>query len=116
MSIALGPFSRQTLGDNFVCLAVLIDLEEVSLICPHDVNELLSFSQSFLLDFVFYAFSHCMYLRLIFFSVTTGADRPSSPLSLQLWKPSDRQTKLRHSPLLSNLLWNLCYFSSSGFF
>lgn len=115
MSIALGPFSWQTLGDNFVCLTILIDLEEVSLIYPHDVNESLSFAQSFLLDFVFYAFSHCMYLRLIFFSVTTGSDR-SSPLSLQPWKPSDRQLKLQNFSLLSNLPWNLRYFSSSGFF
>ena len=91
MSIALGPFSWQMLGDNFVCLTILIDLEEVSLICLHYVNEFLSFAQSFLFDFVFYAFSHCMYLRLIFFSVATGSD--TSPLSLQPWKPSDRQTK-----------------------
>ena len=33
MSIALGPLSWQTIGDNFVCLTILIDLEEITVLC-----------------------------------------------------------------------------------
>lgn len=49
MSIAPGPLSWQTIGDNFVCLTILIDLEEIPVVLsrfPHYVNEFLSFTQS----------------------------------------------------------------------
>lgn len=105
-----GPFSWQKV---IILSAVLIDLEEISLICPHDVNEFVSFSQSFLLDFVFHAHSAIVCTWGLYFSVLHRRWQTIITLSLSSGNLQIGKLKLRRSTLLSNLLWNLCYFSSS---
>lgn len=108
MSVALGPFSWQTLGDNFVCLTILIDLEEVSLICLHYVDEFYNLHSHFCL-ILYFMHSAIAGTWGLYFSVSLQAlrDHPflSSPGNLQIGK-----LKLQNFSLLSNLLCNLCYF------